>query len=92
MLIRDPIHGDVALSPLEEQVLDLPAMQRLRGIKQLGTVSLVYPGCVHTRFDHSLGVNALSKRIITAVRESGTPVDRGGASDLRLSERAPRWN
>jgi hypothetical protein len=75
MLIRDPIHGDVGLSPLEERVLDFPEVQRLRGIKQLGTASLVYPGCVHTRFDHSLGVNALSKRIISAVRESGTSID-----------------
>jgi HD superfamily phosphohydrolase len=75
MIIRDPIHGDVPLSPTEEHVLDFPEMQRLRGIKQLGTASLVYPGCVHTRFDHSLGTNALAKRIIGAVRESGTPVD-----------------
>ncbi len=75
MLIRDPVHGDISLSPIEQQVLDLPEMQRLRGIKQLGTASLVYPGCVHTRFDHSLGVNALSKRIIAAVRESGIVVE-----------------
>jgi HD superfamily phosphohydrolase len=75
MLIRDPIHGDVGLSPLEERVLDFPEVQRLRGIKQLGTANLVYPGCMHTRFDHSLGVNALSKRIVAAVRDSGTPVD-----------------
>jgi uncharacterized protein len=74
MIIRDPIHGDVALSPVEEQVLDFPEVQRLRGIKQLGTASLVYPGCVHTRFDHSLGANALAKRIVAAVRESGTAV------------------
>jgi uncharacterized protein len=75
MIIRDPIHGDVALSPVEEQVLDFPEVQRLRGIKQLGTASLVYPGCVHTRFDHSLGANALAKRIVAAVRESGTAVE-----------------
>jgi HD superfamily phosphohydrolase len=74
MLIRDPVHGDVWLSPLEERVLDLPDVQRLRGIKQLGTAHLVYPGCVHTRFDHSLGVNALAKRIVESVRLAGTPV------------------
>jgi len=74
MLIRDPIHGDIFLSPLEEQVLDLPDVQRLRGIKQLGTASLVYPGCVHTRFDHSLGANALAKRMVVALREVGTRV------------------
>ena len=75
MLIRDPVHGDISLSPLEAQVLDFPEMQRLRGIKQLGTASLVYPGCVHTRFDHSLGAGALAKRIVAAVRETGTIVD-----------------
>ena len=75
MIIRDPIHGDIALGPIEECVLDLPDVQRLRGIKQLGTASLVYPGCVHTRFDHSLGTNALAKRITGALRDAGTRVD-----------------
>src|SRR5712692_9167602 len=74
MIIRDPIHGDIALSPVEEKVLDFPEVQRLRGIKQLGTASLVYPGCVHTRFDHSLGVNALAKRIIESLRHSGARI------------------
>src|SRR6185503_11647109 len=74
MLIRDPIHGDVSLSPLEAAVLDLPAVQRLRGIKQLGTAHLVYPGAVHTRFDHSLGASAVSHRIVAAVRRHGLDV------------------
>jgi HD superfamily phosphohydrolase len=74
VIIRDPVHGDIALSPLETQVLDFPEMQRLRGIKQLGTASLVYPGCLHTRFDHSLGANTLAKRIVAALRAAGTPV------------------
>ena len=66
MLIRDPIHRDVQLSRLEEAVLDLKDVQRLRGIKQLGTAHLVYPGCVHTRFDHSLGTCAVARRIALA--------------------------
>ncbi len=75
MLIRDPIHGDVTLSAIEARVLDFPEVQRLRGVKQLGMASLVYPGCVHTRFDHSLGTNAVAKRIVAALRRSGTHVD-----------------
>jgi HD superfamily phosphohydrolase len=74
MLIRDPIHGDVSLSPLEAAVLDLPEVQRMRGIKQLGTAHLVYPGCVHTRFDHSLGAAAVSHRIAAALRREGVDV------------------
>ena len=68
MVIRDPIHGDIHLSLLEAQVLDLPELQRMRGIRQLGTASLVYPGCVHTRFDHSLGACAATHRIVESLR------------------------
>ncbi len=75
MLIRDPIHGDLSLNAIEQQVLDTPVVQRMRGIKQLGTASYVYPGALHTRFDHSLGVNAVAKRIIGHLRESGVAID-----------------
>ena len=81
MRIRDPIHGDIALGPLETAVLDCAAVQRLRGIKQLGTASLVYPGAVHTRFDHSLGASAVAHRIVAALRRDGVEVARD-AEDL----------
>lgn len=55
MRIRDPVHGDILVPDFARDLLDTPAMQRLRGIRQLGFAHLVYPGCVHTRFDHSLG-------------------------------------
>lgn len=71
MIIRDPVQGDIEFSRAEQRVLDTREMQRLRGIKQLGTAHLVYPGCVHTRFDHSLGTMAMAKRIIAALRKNG---------------------
>lgn len=74
MLIRDPVHGDLSLSSLEAAVLDLPEVQRLRGVKQLGTASYVYPGALHTRFDHSLGASALAHRITAALRREGVGV------------------
>ncbi|MEO8604412.1 MAG: HD domain-containing protein, partial [bacterium] len=76
MLIRDPVHGDISLSPLEAAVLDLPDVQRLRGIKQLGTAYLVYPGALHTRFDHSLGASAVAHRLIAALRRDGCETSR----------------
>ncbi len=81
MLIRDPIHGDIELGRLETAVLDLPAVQRLRGIRQLGTASLVYPGAVHTRFDHSIGVCAAAHRLIDGLRRNGVAV---GAEEAEL--------
>lgn len=71
MLIRDPVHGDITLSAAEAAVLDCPQVQRLRGIRQLGAAYLVYPGALHTRFDHSLGVCALSHRILDGLARAG---------------------
>jgi len=74
MLLRDPIHGDIELSSVEATLLDLPVMQRLRGIKQLGTAHLVYPGALHTRFDHAIGVCALAHRVVAGLRRAGCAV------------------
>ena len=69
-VIRDPVHGDVYLTHEEIAVLDTREMQRLRGVKQLGTAYLVYPGAVHTRFDHSIGTLHMAARVIEAVNRS----------------------
>ncbi len=74
MVIRDSVHGDIALGALEREVLDFPEVQRLRGIKQLGAAYLVYPGCTHTRFEHSLGACHLAHRIVSSLRATGFAV------------------
>lgn len=71
MIIRDPVHGDVEFTDAERRVLDSRELQRLRGIKQLGTAYLVYPGALHTRFDHSIGTMAMAKRIMASLRSKG---------------------
>ncbi len=69
-VLRDPVHGDVYLTHEEMSVLDTPEMQRLRGIKQLGTAFLAYPGAVHTRFDHSIGVLHVTGTMIEAINRN----------------------
>src|SRR5881396_1016493 len=69
-LIRDAVHGDIEMGPLEVELMDTPEFQRLRGIKQLGTAYLVYPSAVHTRFEHSLGTSWMAYRILQAVRRT----------------------
>ncbi len=60
MEIRDPIHGSIALSPLEVQICDSLEYQRLRAIKQLGFSEFSFPGATHNRFLHSVGVSHLA--------------------------------
>ena len=65
--IRDPVHGFVRLSLLEWDVINHPAFQRLRRIRQLAWTDLVYPGAMHSRFEHSLGVMHVAGRLFDAV-------------------------
>jgi HD superfamily phosphohydrolase len=53
--IRDPVHGYVRITEVERDLIDSPFLQRLRRIHQLAGAYLVYPGAVHTRFEHVLG-------------------------------------
>ncbi|MFN0241521.1 MAG: HD domain-containing protein [Planctomycetota bacterium] len=69
-VVRDPVHGDVYLTDEELRVLDTREMQRLRGIKQLGTAYLVFPGAMHTRFEHSIGCLFMTARIVEAIGRS----------------------
>lgn len=54
--VRCPIHGFVTLNPFEWELMNHEYFQRLRRIRQLGWTDVVYPGAMHTRFEHSLGV------------------------------------
>ena len=69
-VVRDPVHGDIAITHEELRVLDTREMQRLRGVKQLGSADLVYPGARHTRFEHSIGTLHLSQKLIDAINLS----------------------
>lgn len=53
--VRDVIHGPIGLYPWELAVIDSPAFQRLRNIKQLGFSEFAYPCAVHNRYIHSIG-------------------------------------
>ncbi|GFO97282.1 HD family metal-dependent phosphohydrolase [groundwater metagenome] len=64
MEIRDAVYGDIELLPAEVKLLDTFEMQRLRKVRTLALVHLVYPTAVHTRFDHSIGVRYCVQQII----------------------------
>ena len=64
MEIYDIIHGNIVIEGLAQKIIDTEEFQRLRNIKQLGCCNFVFPGSVHTRFEHSIGVYYLAKKYI----------------------------
>jgi hypothetical protein len=80
--IKDSVHDHIAVEGVAAALLDTPAVQRLRRIRQLGTVQLVYPSANHTRFEHSLGVYHLANRALSSLGVSGRAADRVRAAAL----------
>jgi len=68
-LYYDPLYGYVPLPSYCREAMDLEVFQRLRGIKQLSTVYLTFPGAVHTRFDHCVGTSHLALIMFNKLRE-----------------------
>jgi HD superfamily phosphohydrolase len=53
----------IELSPAEWRAVDTPIFQRLRRVRQLAMTHLVYPGALHTRFEHSIGVRYVASKL-----------------------------
>lgn len=64
-VFRDPIYGYVHIDyEFIENLIDTPVFQRLRRIRQLSGVHMVFHGAEHSRFIHSLGVYELARRFL----------------------------
>ncbi|GAB4312557.1 MAG: HD domain-containing protein [Bacteroidales bacterium] len=71
-IINDPVYGFIQIG--HEILFDLiehPWFQRLRRIRQLGLTHLVYPGALHTRFQHSLGAMHLMGEALRTIETKG---------------------
>jgi HD superfamily phosphohydrolase len=70
-IIRDPLWKNIRVDPLALRLVDTPAFQRLRYVRQLGLAYLVYPGASHSRFEHALGAYHLAQRALSLFAERG---------------------
>ena len=66
--VRIPPGDTAPLTPRVRALLDTAEMRRLARVSQLGLVTLVYPGAVHSRFEHSLGVYRLALEFLQRLR------------------------
>lgn len=65
-VFRDPVHDYIHIRDrIIIDLIDTREFQRLRRIKQLGTSSYTFHGAEHSRFNHSLGVYEITRRIIS---------------------------
>jgi hypothetical protein len=87
--IFDPVHHFIQLSAAEARLLDLPVMQRLRRLRQLGLAYLAFPSAEHSRFTHALGALAMGTRAFDELFQS-TPERFGDAGAAAYQRRLVR--
>lgn len=87
--IFDPVHHFIGLSRAEARLLDLPAMQRLRRLRQLGLAYLAFPSAEHSRFSHALGALAVGTRAFDELVRHG-PQFFDGAAEIERQRRLVR--
>lgn len=74
-IINDPVHGFIEIPRgLILDLIDTEVFQRLRRIKQLALSSLVYPGAVHSRFNHCIGAMHLTREALDALKTKGVEI------------------
>src|SRR5271156_3877049 len=71
---RCPVHGFITLTDWEREIISQPAYQRLRRIRQLAWTDQVYPGAMHTRFEHSLGVMHVATAMFEGIVNSSRSI------------------
>jgi HD superfamily phosphohydrolase len=92
--MADPVYGIIQFdrfNPGHQLLLDVVnsrAFQRLRRIKQMGLAEFVFPGAVHTRFNHSLGATHLMVKAIWVLKQDRKARDLlSGSFDAGLNPR-----
>jgi HD superfamily phosphohydrolase len=77
--LRDPVYGLIVfdvenqkVDRLAWQLIDTSEFQRLRRIRQLGVSEFTFPGAVHTRFAHSIGVFHVARTLVGVIRREMT--------------------
>lgn len=74
-IFNDPVYGFISVpNPLLFDLIEHPYFQRLRRIKQLGLTHLVYPGAMHSRFQHSMGALFLMGQALRTLIEKGISI------------------
>ncbi len=71
-IFNDPLYGLIMFQhEILYEIIDHPYFQRLRRISQQALSHYVYPGAMHTRFQHALGALHLMTKALDVIQSKG---------------------
>lgn len=86
IVFNDPIYGFITVpDAFVLQIINHPFFLRLQRIRQLGLTSLVYPGALHTRFQHAMGAMHLARQAVETLRSKGVYISEEEKSGVLLA-------
>jgi HD superfamily phosphohydrolase len=65
--IQDSVHGSIFVPEYIEGIICTEQFRRLKNIKQLGVSNYIFPGAIHSRFEHSIGTAYLCQLILSKI-------------------------
>jgi HD superfamily phosphohydrolase len=85
-IVNDPVYGFIHIYyDIIYDLIEHPWFQRLRRIRQLGLTHMVYPGAMHTRFQHALGAMHLMNQAIEVIRAKGHEITDHEAEAVNIA-------
>ena len=69
--VKDPLWGNIPVTDGLRGIIATDEMVKLSGIRQNGPAYLIYPGAVHTRLSHSIGVYHLGREMMLTLARKG---------------------
>ena len=78
--VKDPLWGNIPMTDSLKRILDTDEVVKLSRIRQNGPAYLIYPGAVHTRLSHSVGVYYLGREMMmsAAIKADELPLTKQG--------------
>lgn len=85
--IKDPLWQNVPMTKEIKNLVSTRDLQKLARIKQNGPSYHIYPGAVHTRLNHSIGVYYLGRKILIALatRSEELPFTKEGMMSFLIA-------
>ncbi|MFX0183621.1 MAG: HD domain-containing protein [Candidatus Hodarchaeota archaeon] len=81
-IIPDPVHKTIPITAIEKELLRSPPLRRLLQIKQMALTYMVFPGAIHTRYEHSLGVMHIAGQLGNCLLPE---IDEASIQKLRIA-------